>query len=293
VEEATRGWVMSDGGFSYSNGDIYGVFATGNMYIDGSIYVKESTTNKTFTPNKATYVDLGKTGIFSYIEKTPGSPRPSPAAGKIRIGKVVTDSTKITGFTPTARMTSVKDSSGYAKNGVVTGTGTAKAPMGFARRFLGGSDNITITGLNMNYSAFTISFWYKSTGLGGVIMSWSDSNRDIQDIAGTGCIITMDGGNTSIDAYYPESYVGKWTNVLFTYNGYSGYLYINGRLYSNVAMSKATYTNSTFIIGNDFMGNGYEGDIANIIFRNVYTPRIEAVKLYNQNAKRFGRGKLL
>lgn len=71
---------------------------TGVAYILGK-RVSPIATGKTYTASKDTYVDLSQLGVYTYTEVTNGAGAPAVAANSIRLFKVVTNGTEITGVT--------------------------------------------------------------------------------------------------------------------------------------------------------------------------------------------------
>ncbi|MCK5016351.1 MAG: hypothetical protein KAS32_04690, partial [Candidatus Peribacteraceae bacterium] len=102
TEDAFEDYVVS--GFS---GDGTGsglelTLTTGAAYVDGyrvSRVSSEFDMTHTYTASKDTYVDIDSDGELSYIETALGAGEPTLDAGKIRLIKVVTDGTDITGVT--------------------------------------------------------------------------------------------------------------------------------------------------------------------------------------------------
>ena len=71
---------------------------TGVAYILGQ-RVSPIATAKTYTASRDTYVDLSARGLYTYSEVTNGAAAPAVAANSLRLFKVVTDATEITGVT--------------------------------------------------------------------------------------------------------------------------------------------------------------------------------------------------
>ena len=70
----------------------------GVAYILGK-RVSKIATGKTYTASKDTYVDLSSLGAYTYSEVTNGGAAPAVAANSMRLFKVVTNGTEITGVT--------------------------------------------------------------------------------------------------------------------------------------------------------------------------------------------------
>ncbi len=68
--------------------------SAGTGYIYGARVVKVDT-NKTYTASKDTYVDLSKTGTYTYSEVALGGTEPAIAANSIRLAKVTTTGTTV------------------------------------------------------------------------------------------------------------------------------------------------------------------------------------------------------
>lgn len=91
--------------------------AVGIAYAGGHRVQKTATTSKTYTASKDTYVDLSSTGAFTYTAVTNGAAAPAIAASSVRLAKVVTDGTTVTGVTdlrPVADLAFGPDSVGAA-----------------------------------------------------------------------------------------------------------------------------------------------------------------------------------
>ena len=71
--------------------------ASGVGYIQGVRVVKDATAH-TYTASKHTFVDLSKTGTFTYSEVAIGAAEPVVASNSIRLGRVSTDSTTVNAF---------------------------------------------------------------------------------------------------------------------------------------------------------------------------------------------------
>lgn len=71
---------------------------TGVAYIQGK-RVAPIATGKTYAASKDTYVDLSALGAYTYTEVTNGAGAPAVAANSMRLFKVVTNGTEITGVT--------------------------------------------------------------------------------------------------------------------------------------------------------------------------------------------------
>lgn len=79
---------------STTSGTLVGSVPGGTAYPRGFRIVKSSTP-KTFTASRWTYVDLDQNGNFTYQEVTIGSAAPSVAVNSIRLERVSTDGTQI------------------------------------------------------------------------------------------------------------------------------------------------------------------------------------------------------
>lgn len=73
-----------------SDTSLVAITTAGTAYIYGARVVKDAT-SKTYTASKDTYVDLSKTGTFTYSEVNNGSPTPSVASNSIRLALVSAD----------------------------------------------------------------------------------------------------------------------------------------------------------------------------------------------------------
>ena len=75
-----------------------GIVAAGTAYIN-QVLITIAQDTKAFTASKDTYVDVGDDTIVTYTEVVNGAGAPALAADAIRLAKVVTDGTTITGIT--------------------------------------------------------------------------------------------------------------------------------------------------------------------------------------------------
>ena len=66
----------------------------GTAYIEGVRVVKDATA-KTYTASKHTYVDLSKTGTYTYSEVAINASEPAVTANSIRLARVSTDTTTV------------------------------------------------------------------------------------------------------------------------------------------------------------------------------------------------------
>ena len=74
----------------------------GTAYVMGRRVAKSSADadlTKTYTASKDTYVDISNAGVITYSEVANGAAAPAVAANSIRLEKVVTNATEITGIT--------------------------------------------------------------------------------------------------------------------------------------------------------------------------------------------------
>ena len=74
----------------------------GTAYVIGKRVVKsgsDADLTKTYTASKDTYVDISNTGAITYSEVANGAAAPAVAANSIRLEKVITNATEITGVT--------------------------------------------------------------------------------------------------------------------------------------------------------------------------------------------------
>jgi hypothetical protein len=81
-------------GWSNRNADI----VSGTAYIRGKRVQTSTQIAHTFGVSKDTYIDIDKNGNFAYQEVSNGATEPAVTANSIRVMKIVTDATKITGW---------------------------------------------------------------------------------------------------------------------------------------------------------------------------------------------------
>lgn len=79
-----------------TSGTLVGSIPAGVAYPDGYRIDKTSSTAKSFTANKWTYIDLDINGTFQYSEVTIDGSTPSVAANSARLARVSTDATEVT-----------------------------------------------------------------------------------------------------------------------------------------------------------------------------------------------------
>ena len=102
----------------------------GTAYVMGKRVVKsgsDADLTKTYTASKDTYVDISNTGAITYSEVANGAAAPAVAANSIRLQKVVTNGTEITGVTDLRVLVPKVSAHGktiYANNYVLSGTDT-------------------------------------------------------------------------------------------------------------------------------------------------------------------------
>ncbi|MDD5769555.1 MAG: LamG domain-containing protein, partial [Candidatus Gracilibacteria bacterium] len=176
----------------------------------------------------------------------------------------------------------LKDLSGYHNDGIVNGTIISSGIIGNARIFNGISDNITITGPNLNFTTngnFTISIWLNpdtftsKNGWKQEIMSlkggYLSSGYRFGINEGTGYPIfwdTQEGGNLVL-YLLGGLQLKKWNNLVIKYNSQIAYMYLN-----NVIVSSAT---GSYIAGNNTtqIGGGYW---------DYFSGAIDEVRIYNR-----------
>jgi len=127
----------------------------GTAYIEGVRVVKDATAH-TYTASKDTYVDLSKTGTFTYSEVASGATAPVFAANSIRLARISTDTTTVI-TVDDVRVTSVTLGSGAVTSVSDTDSDTLvqveeSADEDIIRFDTGGTERATIdsTGLNLN-----------------------------------------------------------------------------------------------------------------------------------------------
>jgi len=81
--------LITSGGLQPSTGALANTISAGVAYVQGQ-RVSVPLTNKTWTANRDTYVDLSSSGVYTYVEVTNGAAVPAVTALNMRIAKVVT-----------------------------------------------------------------------------------------------------------------------------------------------------------------------------------------------------------
>lgn len=98
-DETNIGFVASGLVWSTVSG-LNGTMSSGVLYVpDGTRVAVSSVSSRAFTASKDTYVDIGPTGTLAYNEATNGATSPTLASNYIRLAKVVTNGSAITGVT--------------------------------------------------------------------------------------------------------------------------------------------------------------------------------------------------
>ena len=117
-------------GLQPATGSLVNVISEGVAYVQGA-RVSVPLTNRTWTTNKDTYVDLSSSGVYTYVEVANGAGTPAVTALNLRIAKVVTGAASVTSVTMLkAPITSYGVGSGAAIYGVGnTLIGAAIAPI--------------------------------------------------------------------------------------------------------------------------------------------------------------------
>ena len=157
------------------------------------------------------------------------------------------------------------DESGNGNNGTVNGATLTTDRFGaFDKSFLynGTTDFIALPVLNMSsYNQFSLSVWVYVTNFQ---TSWTNYHIVRQDDGGPGgnldwLVAFQNNGNTisfglgiqdkpytELDlAITPTNFIGKWNNIVVTYNGTNKYIYINGNLIgSELKSGLINYTSS-------------------------------------------------
>jgi len=77
-----------------TSGTLVSTTTLGTAYVEG-IRVAKDATSHTYTANTHTYVDVSKTGLYTYSEVALGAAEPSVAANSIRLFRVSTDATEV------------------------------------------------------------------------------------------------------------------------------------------------------------------------------------------------------
>ena len=78
--------------------------SAGHAYVTG-VRVNKSATSKTYTASVDTYVDVNSVGTYTFPEVALGAAAPAITADSIRLAKVVTGATAITGVTDLRKLT--------------------------------------------------------------------------------------------------------------------------------------------------------------------------------------------
>ncbi len=136
IERAGISAVLS-GYIPATSATLASTISAGVAYINGN-RVALGITNKTYTAQKDTYIDLTYSGVISYVVVNNGDPTPSITANSVRIAKVVTDLTSVTTVTMIATYSTTNT---YA----VSATSIYISPSNYFRH-LAGPEEMTISG---------------------------------------------------------------------------------------------------------------------------------------------------
>lgn len=144
---------------------------------------------------------------------------------------------------------------------------------------------------------FTVSAWIypNSSDAGGIVARnnrGSPWNHLIQMMGATSVRIRMwsngtDAGTGVNYYFYPENLVGKWTHLLYTFDGAKVRAYVNGKEIDNWDRTDPIAYGERTIIG-EYAGSTFDGLIDDVqIFNYALTP-LQIKTLYNNGAVRFG-----
>lgn len=183
-----------------TSGTLNATTTAGTAYIEGVRVVKDATA-KTYTASKHTYVDISKTGTYTYSEVNINANEPSVAANSIRIARVSTDGTTVLSVVD-RRITQI------AAGRFLVST--------FTRDLAIPSGTQEITGVGFKPEAVVIlggldspaTLWSIAIGTAGVDITGSISS-DHEDTADT---IRMAGNFMIFDFSGTNQYVGALTS---------------------------------------------------------------------------------
>lgn len=143
---------------STTSGTLVGSVSSGTAYPVGYRINKASSTPKTFTASKWTYVDLDFNGNFNYQEVAIGSAAPTITANSLRLERVSTDGTQVAAIQDLRKTTctsgpfsAITDTANEATLGDLLQNGayvrrfseTGRTPTGWARGFFISWDTLT------------------------------------------------------------------------------------------------------------------------------------------------------
>jgi hypothetical protein len=203
------------------------------------------------------------------------------------------------GFNATSDLTQWYDLSGNGYNGTLTNGPIYDSGNSGSIIFDGTNDVVSITNsgqFSFKGLPFTVSMWINPT----VWTNSSDARTliDFESDGWIGWLIRQVGSYTfltgnndqQISATLPAT--GTWTNVCFTSDSISGFMYFNGVLnYTTAALTyPSNSTTSAYGIGSNVenTGQGFSGKIATV---NVYNRMLSAAQVlqnYNATKGRFG-----
>lgn len=154
--------------------------------------------------------------------------------------------------------TTALDSSGYNRNGTVSGaTVNQTGQVGKAYSFGGDGDNVNL-GDRYNYTSdnFTYAFWIKLNSLAAQTVPLYKGRYEVDgwyanvETTGITRIVTNTSGNaTSVSSGAGAITTGTWYHIVGVKNGSSSKIYVNGAEAGSGTLQNPTSTSDDFLIG--------------------------------------------
>lgn len=126
---------------------------SGTAYVDGYRVNKASSTPKTFTASRWTWVDIDINGDFTYSEQAIGSSTPAVAANSLRLTRVSTDGTQVLAVSDLRTTSCANGPFSILKD--TTTSASLHDLFAYGSPVLNGNDNGWIQGLNTEWLTHT------------------------------------------------------------------------------------------------------------------------------------------
>ena len=201
------------------------------------------------------------------------------------------------------------DSSGFGNNGVIHGATPSDGVMGRAMSF-DGNDYVDLDDAgNGDYTSMTISVWFKASTFSPARWRTPLHRNDGTSIGssvfyiglgtGTSRIFSVIGANSGIGYTVGDTgmiaQIGEWYNVVCSWDGTNGRVYVDGILKQTYALSSVAFNNKPAAItriGSSGAGTGYlfDGDIDDV---RLYSKALTSAQIQKHYAEGLGDHQIL